>query len=210
MLTSARRAIATLCVAFGIAAWTFPSFADEGMWTFDNPPRKELKERYGFEPTQQWLDHIRLASVRVGAGGSGSFVSPNGLLLTNHHVGRGQLQNLSTRDRDLVREGFYARTLKEELKCPDLELNVLVAMEDVTARVLGALTPNMTPQEALGARRRVMAKIAKESTEQTGLQSNVVTLYNGGGILALSIQEVYRCPPRHGPRRPDCLLRRRS
>lgn len=180
MRTPVWHAIAVLYAGIAVAAWITPSFADEGMWTFDNPPRKQLKERYGFEPTRQWLDHVRLASVRVGAGGSGSFVSPNGLLLTNHHVGRGQLQNLSTRDRDLVRDGFYARTLDEELKCPDLELNVLTSMENVTAGVLEAVKAGMTPQEALDARRRAMARIAKESTEQTGLRSDLVTLYNGG------------------------------
>jgi hypothetical protein len=179
MRTMARRSIAALCLGIVSMAWVAPGLADEGMWTFDNPPRKQLKDRYGFEPTQQWLDHIRLSSVRVGDGGSGSFVSPNGLLLTNHHVGRGQLQKLSTKDRDLVRDGFYARTLEEELKCPDLELNVLVSLEDVTTRVLGAVKPQMTPKEALDARRAATAEITKESTERTGLRSDIVSLYNG-------------------------------
>jgi hypothetical protein len=156
-----------------------PSFADEGMWTFDNPPRKQLKERFGFEPSQQWLDHLRLSSVRVGDGGSGSFVSPDGLLLTNHHVGRGQLQKLSTKGRDLVMQGFYARTADEELKCPDLELNVLVSLEDVTTKVLDAEKAGMSAKEALDARREVTAQIAKESTEKTGFRSDIVTLYGG-------------------------------
>ena len=116
MQTNARRALASVCLVVAIIMWALPLFAGEGMWTFDNPPRKQLKELYGFEPTQQWLDHLRLASVRVGDGGSGSFVSPTGLLLTNDHVGRGQLQKLSTKDRDLVAQGFYARTTAEELK----------------------------------------------------------------------------------------------
>src|SRR5213078_3969876 len=109
--------------------------ADEGMWTFDNPPLAQLKDRYGFTPTQQWLDHVRLSSIRFNDGGSGSFVSPNGLAITNHHVAFGQLQKVSTAQKDYVREGFYARTRAEELKCPDLELNVLVSMENVTLRV---------------------------------------------------------------------------
>jgi hypothetical protein len=180
MGTLVRRGIAAFCLGIAIAAWVTPLVADEGMWTFDNPPRKQLKEKYGFEPTQQWLDHIRLASVRVGDGGSGSFVSPNGLLITNHHVGRGQLQKLSTKDRDLVRDGFYARTMEEEAKCPDLELNVLVSMEEVTAKVLGAIKQGMTPKEALDARRAVTAQITKESTEKTGLRSDIVSFYNGG------------------------------
>ena len=84
--------------------------AEEGMWTFDNPPLKLLKAKYGFTPTQAWLDHLRLSSVRLNDGGSGSFVSPDGLLLTNHHVARGQLQKNSTADHDYLRDGFYATT----------------------------------------------------------------------------------------------------
>src|SRR5271169_4923925 len=112
--------------------------AEEGMWTFDNPPLKLLKARYNFTPTQAWFDHLRLSSVRLNDGGSGSFVSANGLLLTNHHVARGQLQKNSTPDHDYVRDGFYASTPDQEMKTPDLEVNVLVGMQDVTARVQGA------------------------------------------------------------------------
>src|SRR5688572_15962020 len=118
--------------------------ADEGMWTFDNAPLKQLKERYGFTPTQQWLDHVRLSSVRFNDGGSGSFVSPNGLVITNHHVAFGQIQKLSTPKKDYVKDGFYAKTQAEELKSTDLELNVLVSMENVTAKVHGAVKPGMT------------------------------------------------------------------
>ncbi|HXG65418.1 MAG TPA: S46 family peptidase [Blastocatellia bacterium] len=154
--------------------------ADEGMWTFDNPPLKQWKERYNFEPTQQWLDHVRLASVRLNDGGSGSFVSPNGLVMTNQHVAEGQLAKLSTPERDLVKNGFYARTYAEELKCPDLEVNVLVSYEDVTARVKGAVKPGAADKEANEQRRAEIAAIEKESTQKTGLRSDVVTLYSGG------------------------------
>src|SRR5512140_114445 len=165
-----------LLFAFGLPALR----ADEGMWTFDNPPLKQLKAKYNFTPSQEWLEHLRLSSVRFNDGGSGSFVSPHGLALTNHHVALGQLQKVSTPQKDYVKDGFYARTAAEELKCPDLELNVLVSMEDVTARVQGAAKAGMTGEAALKARKAEMAAIERESLEKTGFRSDVVTLYNGG------------------------------
>lgn len=154
--------------------------ADDGMWTFDNPPRKQLKDRYGFEPSQQWLDHVRLSSVRFNDGGSGAFVSPDGLVLTNHHVARGQLQKMSTKQKDYVTDGYYARTAAEEIRCPDLELNILVSMENVTARVYAGIKPEMTSRQALDARKAVTAQISKEAKEKTGLRADIVTLYQGG------------------------------
>jgi len=155
------------------------SFADEGMWTFDNPPRKFWKERYNFEPTDAWLEHIRLASVRI-EGASGSFVSPSGLVITNQHVASGQLQKLSTAERNLRRDGFYAATQADELKCPDAEVNVLTSYEDVTQRVQGAVKAGASDKEAGDARRAQIAAIEKESTDKTGLRSEVVKIYNGG------------------------------
>ncbi|HUJ21167.1 MAG TPA: S46 family peptidase, partial [Bryobacteraceae bacterium] len=109
--------------------------ADEGMWTFDNPPTRLIQQKYHYTLTKEWLDHVRLASARLNDGGSGSFVSPHGLLLTNHHVARGQLQKNSTPEHNYIRDGFYARTQAEEMKSPDLEINVLMSTEDVTQRV---------------------------------------------------------------------------
>ena len=118
------------------------SRADEGMWTFDNPPLKQWKEKYNFEPTSAWLEHIRLATVRLseasGGGATGSFVSADGLIFTNQHVGAGQVAKLSSASANYTRDGFYARTRAEELKCPDMEVNVLVSYDNVTARVQGA------------------------------------------------------------------------
>ncbi len=163
-----------------LAAGTLLSLPDEGMWTFDNPPVKILQKKYGFTPTKEWLDHVRLSSVRFMDGGSGSFVSPNGLVMTNHHVAVGQLQKISTPERDYVTTGFYAATQDQELKSSDLEVNVLVSMENVTERVKAAVKEGMTGEEALKARKAVIAKIEKESLEETGLRSNVINLYHGG------------------------------
>jgi hypothetical protein len=155
-------------------------FADEGMWTFDNPPLKLLKERYNFTPTQQWLDHLRLSSVRLNDGGSGSFVSPHGLLLTNHHVALGQLQKNSTAEHDYVKDGFYAATPDQEMKSQDLEVNVLTSMENVTARVNDSTKGAKNVEEEFAKRKAAIAQIEKESTDKTGLRSDVVTLYQGG------------------------------
>lgn len=157
-----------------------PLAADEGMWTLDNMPLKQLKEKYGFEPTPAWLEHIRLASVRVGDGGSGSFVSPDGLVLTNHHVALGQLQKVSTPQKNYVADGFYAATAAEELPCPDLELNVLISTENVTAKVLAAVKKGMDPAKALEAKKAAIAEIERLSLKKTGLRSDVVSLYQGG------------------------------
>ena len=167
-------------IALSFLAFAPRMSADEGMWTFDNPPLKQWKERYNFEPTAEWLEHVRLASVRLNDGGSGAFVSPEGLVVTNQHVGAGQVTKLSTPERDLVKEGFYARTREEELRAPDLEVNVLISYEDVTARVQGAVKPQDSDKEAGALRKAEIAKIEKESLEKTGLRSEVVTLYSGG------------------------------
>jgi len=150
------------------------------MWTFDNPPLKQLKERFQFEPTKEWLEHARLSSVRINDGGSGSFVSPNGLVMTNHHVAEGQLAKLSTEQRNLAETGFYARTQEEELRCPDMEINVLVSMENVSEQVQSAGKNAPDDKTANDRRKAEVAKIEKESTEKTGLRSDVVTLYGGG------------------------------
>src|SRR5215475_8320898 len=157
-----------------------PSHADEGMWLFNNPPKKILKEKYNFEPPAEWLTNVQQSAVRFNSGGSGAFVSPEGLVITNHHVGADALQKLSTPDRDLVAKGFHAKTRDDEIKCVDLELNVLMSTEDVTSRVNAAVKPNMSQADAQKARRAVMNTIEQESLDATKLRSDVVTLYNGG------------------------------
>src|SRR2546426_2953060 len=136
------------------------------MWLFNDPPRKLLQERYQFETTDAWLEHVQKSSVRFNSGGSGSFLSEDGLIMSNHHVGADALQKMSDKDHDYLRNGFQARTLAEEKRCTDLELNVLVSIEDVTARVNAAVKPGLSDEAAFRARRAVMAEIEKESQER--------------------------------------------
>jgi hypothetical protein len=154
--------------------------ADEGMWTFDKLPLRHLKEVYHFEPPSGWVEHLQSSAVRFNSGGSGSFVSPDGLVMTNHHVGADTLQKISTEQKDYYKTGFSARTHADEVKAPDLELNVLVGIEDVTDAVNAAVKPGMDDASANTARRGAMAKLEKDSLDKTGLRSDVVTLYQGG------------------------------
>src|SRR5215470_9165504 len=140
--------------------------ADEGLWLFNNPPLKLLKEKYQFDPPKSWLEHLQKSSVRFNSGGSGSFVSADGLVMTNHHVGADALQKFGDKDHNYLRDGFHAKSRSEEKKCVDLELNVLMSIEDVTARVNAAVKPDMTPEKAFGARRAVMAEIEKEPLDK--------------------------------------------
>ena len=171
-----RSLLALLTISAGLS----PAFADEGMWLFNNPPLKQLKEKYQFEPAPQWLEHLQKSSVRFNSGGSGSFVSANGLVITNHHVGLDTLQKISSEKNNFVRDGFYAKTQAEESRATDLELNVLMSIEDVTPRVTAALEPGMSADQSAATRQKAIAEIEKESKEKTGLRSDVVTLYQGG------------------------------
>src|SRR3569833_2245608 len=170
------------CVAFVVSLLAASSAirADEGMWTFDNPPLRQLAAKYNFHPSQAWLDHLRLSSVRLNDGGSGSFVSSDGLLLTNHHVACGQLQKNSTAEHDYLRVCFYATTPEQEMKSPDLEINVLIGMQNVTDRVQGAAKGVKDEKQALKAREAEIAAITKESKDKTGNRSDVVSFYSGG------------------------------
>lgn len=153
--------------------------ADEGMWLFDQPPLERLQQDYGFEPPPGWFDHLRLASVRLPSG-SGSFVSSRGLVMTNHHVGADALQKLSTPERDLLKTGYHAKSLEEELKCPDMELLVLWAIEDVTERVVAAAASAPDAAAAQRARQAEMNTIEQEAHAKSGLRCNVITLFQGG------------------------------
>ncbi len=172
--------VASLMVV-GFAMSVFQLHADEGMWLFSNPPKQRIKEKYGFDVTEDWLNRVRLSSVRFNSGGSGSFVSPNGLVMTNHHVGADDLQKLSDEKNDYLKIGFHARTLAEEKPCKGLELNVLINIKDVTADVNAAVKDGMKPEEASAARRKVIGEIEKgAANEKASVRADVVTLYAGG------------------------------
>ena len=159
------------------------AFADEGMWPIHQVPRADWQKRHNFAPTDDWLLHQQRAAVRLSDGGSGSLVSDDGILLTNHHVARGQLHKLSTATNDLLREGFYARSQAEELRCPDLEVRILWTYEDVTARVVGAIDTKAPADKQNTQRKQIIAAIEKESQEKTGLRSDVVALHSGGQYM---------------------------
>ncbi len=163
--------ILAVCLLAGVVA-----MADEGMWLYNAVPKDKIKAKYGFEITQPWLDHLRLSSVRLGA--SASFVSPDGLIMTNHHVGAGCVHDVSTKDNDYMKNGFYAESQAKEPKCPGMEAAVLENIEDVTAKVNAAVKPEMKPAEVLQAQRAAMSTIEKECT-LAPYRCEIVTLYSG-------------------------------
>ncbi|HLR06335.1 MAG TPA: S46 family peptidase [Pyrinomonadaceae bacterium] len=176
-----RKFLCTLILAlFSLQTLNFSARADEGMWPFNNLPRAAIKKKYGFDITDAWLRKVQLASVRFNSGGSGSFVSADGLVMTNHHIASDVLQKISTPQKDYIKEGFYAATRDQEAKAPDLELNQLVGIEDVTARVMSAVKPDMTTAQANAARNAEINNISAEAGKKNGLRNDVIALYQGG------------------------------
>lgn len=153
--------------------------AEEGMWLFNALPYESINAKYGTQINDEWARHVMLSAVRFNSGGSASFVSSSGLVLTNHHVASDTLQKLSTPDHNYMQDGFLAASLDDEIPAPDLELNQLVSIDDVTDRVNASVPAGASTTEAFQARRAIMAEIEKESLDATGLRSDVVTLYGG-------------------------------
>jgi hypothetical protein len=170
------RNILLFCVIIIVISAVF-AVADEGMWTFDNPPLRQIKERYDFEPDQEWFNQLRLSACQVG-GGSGSFISPNGLIATNHHVIRDFVRRLSTKDNNYLKNGFYAPAYTDEIKIPDSSIWVLVKIENVTEQINRSVS-GLTGIEAEEALKQEIDRLEKETTQKTGLFPLVISLYNG-------------------------------
>ncbi len=169
------------CLMFALIVTSMSKLkADEGMWLFNALPLEHLKSKYGFEPTDEWAEHLMKSSVRFNVGGSASFVSSNGLVLTNHHVGSDTIFKLSGEGNNYLEEGFLAKSMEGELRAPDLELNQLVNIVDVTEKVKAAVTEGMSVSDAAMARRKVISGIQAAALKESGLRSDVVTLYGGG------------------------------
>ena len=171
--------IFAVSVAFSLVGLISSARADEGMWLYNTFPAEKVQKQYGFLPTQEWLDHLRSSSVRFNNGGSGSFVSADGLAFTNHHVGADCIEKLATSGADYMKAGFYAKSQAEEAKCPDLELNVLVGIEDVTAKVKAGAKKSMSTADVGQAQRAAMSALELDCASSTGLRCDVVTLYSG-------------------------------
>ena len=156
-------------------------WAAEGMWTLNNLPMKQLQQRYGFAPDAKWIMHAQRSAVRLAGGCSGSFVSPGGLVLSNHHCARECVQQLSTASKDFVKDGFYARQESDELKCPTIELNRLDNISDVTGRVLDA-TKGLAGEAYSKAQKAAQSRIEAECVgkDKDTTRCDVVKLYQGG------------------------------
>ncbi|WP_439632054.1 S46 family peptidase [Gemmata sp.] len=179
-MTTRLPALAAGAALLGLLMRTDTAPADEGMWLFNNPPRAQLKQ-HQFEPTDKWLDHLRLSSVRFNSGGSGSFVSKNGLVMTNHHVAAGDLEKVSTPEKNYLRDGFMAKTPDDEIKCKGLELNVLTGIKDVTAEVEKAVPAGTAGAESFALRSKKIAELEKAAADpEKNVRADVVTLYAGG------------------------------
>ena len=177
-MRSLNRVLSVLVVS--VLAFAAAPRADEGMWLLNRLPRKLLKERHGFTVADAWVEHVQKSAVRISTGGSGSLVSANGLVMTNHHVGSDVIEKLSSAEQNYLEHGFYARSQAEERPCPDVEIDILWTIEDVTAKVNGAVTKEMSLAQAADARRAAMSKLEQEAGAASGLHHEMVTLYQGG------------------------------
>lgn len=161
-------------------------FDNGKMWTFDNPPTQYFQETYGFTPTQDWFDNARLGALRL-QGCTASFISEDGLVLTNHHCARMALDKVNKPGEDLPDSGFYAATLTDERKVDGMYADQLVLIKDVTGDVQAAYETGKTDEEKIGERSKEIMKLQNEYWEQykktqptDSMVFQVVNFYNGG------------------------------
>src|SRR5260370_16273531 len=191
-----KRSLPLLALVLAAAA----ARADEGMWTFDNFPSKKVKQRYGFAPDAQWLSEAQLGSVRLAGGCSGSFVSRDGLVMTNHHCSHRCIEQLSTKDKDFVAQGFYAPQLDSEVKCPEIELDELTQITDVTSQVQGASKGLKPGKEFNDKRKATMPGIEQECAAGSDkLRCDVVELYHGRPYSLYKYKRFPDAPPGLAP-----------
>lgn len=170
--------LATLSAGLFFGAPT-SAFAEEGMWTLNDLPRERMQKSYQFDPSEEWVLHVQRSAVRLGNGCSGSFVSPQGLVMTNHHCAASCIGEHSTAGQDLLKSGYYATGKEQEKRCSGLELNQLMEVEDVSVYVQGA-TNGLSGEAFSKAQRAEMSKIEKLCSDASGLRCDVVNLYHGG------------------------------
>lgn len=150
------------------------------MWTFEYPPLDYFQEAYNFSPDQQWLDNVRMSALRFASYCSASFVSADGLVMTNHHCGRQSVTEISQEGENLHETGFWAQTLADERPVPGLFVDQLVLVQDVTDEIQDAIDEGETYERQLELKDSVIASIENREAEATGLEVSVTELYYGG------------------------------
>jgi len=150
------------------------------MWTFDDLPLNYWEKQYNFTPDKDWTKHVQLSALQFGGGCSAAFVSEDGLIMTNHHCGRGELTSLQKDGESLLRDGFYAKSFEEERKVPNLYVDQLIDIKDVTDQIKSAMNKGKNDGDKIKFRNEMIKEIEEKNAKETGLVSQVVTLYNGG------------------------------
>lgn len=183
---AAARPASTVPVPAGYDTVQARRFDQGKMWTFDHPPDDYFARAYGFDPTDSWFNRARMGALRFGEGCSASFVSPNGLVMTNHHCGRDAIDAVSRESEDLLQTGFYADSLAAERRAKDLHVDQLIKIEDVTSRIYQGLPSGSGRAEA---RQRRVENVQEEMTQKAkrsadNLSVEIVALYNGAQYSA--------------------------
>ena len=150
------------------------------MWTFDYPPKAYFEKEYNFDPSDKWLDNVRMSALRFANYCSASFVSADGLVMTNHHCGRESVAEVTKKGEDLFDNGFYAKTLADERPVPGLYVDQLVMIKDITSDIQSAIDSGKTPEEKIANEKKAISEIEKKEGDATKLRMQVVKLFNGG------------------------------